>query len=973
MIPAHYQKELRHSLLTGLIDKNHPSIEDLRPRLLVNDPTMKVKVLSSVLSELRKCEEFIFSVAFITNSGVASIIQTLKELPKDVKGKILTSQYLNFTEPRALERLIHLQKSRDLDIRIRTNDNFHAKGYLFKHEDQMTVIVGSSNLTGNALCVNNEWNLKLTSAHNGALVHEMAEQFDKQFLTAEIVNAQWIEQYKEQYDETLSKLMRAEEGEKASVYFHAPLPNKMQVEALASLSKIREDGENKALVVSATGTGKTYLSAFDIQNFKPKRMLFVIHREQIARAAMRSFQNVFGSSVKMGIYSGSEREDEADYIFSTVQTISRPEHYQKFSPDHFDYIIIDEAHHAAASSYQNILNYFKPQFLLGITATPERTDDGNVFGYFDHNLAYEIRLHAALRENMLVPFHYYGVSDIYVDGQVIDESANFNNLVSKERVKHIIQYTRFYGCDHGRIRGLMFCSSVDETKRLSEELNKKGLRTKALTGESSEKEREDALRRLESDGSDALDYILTRDIFNEGIDIRSVNQIVMLRPTQSAIVFVQQLGRGLRLYPGKEYLTVIDFIGNYQNNFLVPIALYGDRSYNKDTIRRLVATESLFIPGASTIDFDVITRERIFKAIDQASVNRMSDLKKDYDILKNQLGRIPQIMDFVEHGSRDPFTFVLNKTCRTYYGFLQKVEKENVPSLPNSLANMLWFVSLEIANGKRGLELHLLKEMIEKGRISISELHEVIKTSLKNPKGLPITEEDIASALRVINGEFFKADDMKKYETHLIVQRKEDVFRPTEHLLSILENAYFKTQLLDILEFGLHRFYESCDVDKYRDGFVLYEKYSRKDVCRILNWEKDESSTVYGYRIKNNRTCPIFVTLKKDDSISKSTMYEDYFIDPKHFHWMTRNNVRKNSTEAVQIRAAKESKLRICLFVKKSDDESSDFYFLGDALPFGEDIETTILNDKGEKLPIVNFNFELEDSVPDYLYTYFHK
>ena len=392
----------------------------------------------------------------------------------------------------------------------------------------------------------------------------------------------------------------------------------MQIAALNALKSIRNENKNKALLISATGTGKTYLSAFDVKAFNPKRMLFVVHRENIAQNAMMSFQKIINNH-SFGIFTGNKKETDADYIFSTIQTIHKQEYRKMFDPDDFDYIIIDEVHRAGANSYQELINYFKPKFMLGMSATPERSDDFDIYQMFDYNIAYEIRLQQAMEYDLLCPFHYYGITDLQVNGVSLEDKSDFNHLTSQSRVDHIIEQINNYGFSGDRVRGLVFCSRKDEAKELSNLFNQRGYKTVALTGEDDENKRRDAMDKLETDDSvDYLDYIFTVDIFNEGIDIPKVNQVIMLRPTESAIVFVQQLGRGLRKDHSKEYVVVIDFIGNYEKNFLIPIALSSNQSYNKDTLRRFVSEGSLLIPGASTINFDRISKKKIFESIDKA-------------------------------------------------------------------------------------------------------------------------------------------------------------------------------------------------------------------------------------------------------------------------------------------------------------------------------------------------------------------
>src|SRR5690606_15225418 len=294
------------------------------------------------------------------------------------------------------------------------------------------------------------------------------------------------------------------------------------------------------------------------------------------------------------------------------------------------------------------------QFLMGMTATPERTDDFNIYELFDYNVAYEIRLQEAMEEDMLCPFHYYGVTDVEYEEGVIDEATAFAKLVTNERVDHILDKILYYGHSGDKVRGLMFCSRKDEALQLSAEFNKRGLRTTALTGDHSQEER---LRQVELLENEQLDYILTVDIFNEGIDIPSVNQVVMLRQTQSSIIFIQQLGRGLRKHNSKEFVTIIDFIGNYKNNYLIPVALSGDRSQNKDNIRRRMKDKS-YIKGISTVNFEAIAKNRVFSAIKRSNLTDMKLLRDAYIELKNRIGHVPQLQDFIQHNSIDPLVIV---------------------------------------------------------------------------------------------------------------------------------------------------------------------------------------------------------------------------------------------------------------------------------------------------------------------------
>lgn len=966
------RSDVENGLRKSHIDLNTQSKYEYASRLLTNDSVAKTKVLTSIINELRDCKEFFFSVAFVTNQGLATLVNALKELDqKGIKGKVIASQYQNFTQPRALERLLEFK---NIQLRVMTQGNLHSKGYIFRHEDSLqkedvyTLIVGSSNLTAEALSTNKEWNIKISSLADGSLLKETLEEFNKLFNNAEKINSTWIQEYEKIYNQRRN-FIDEEAGELESLEVNKTIsllnvsPNNMQAEALNALENLRNEGKNKALIISATGTGKTYLAAFDAKKFGAKKLLFVIHRENIARAAMDSFKRVFKDERTMGLFTGNVRDKNVDFLFSTIQSISKLELLNGFDKEGFDYIIIDEVHRSGAESYKRIIDYFKPKFLLGMSATPERTDGYDIFKAFDYNIAYEIRLQGALEENMLAPFHYYGVTDIYVNGKLLDDAADFNSLVSHERVDRIVEHSRFYGCDCGRIKGLIFCSRQDEAKKLSEQLNLRGYKTIALLGSNTEEEREDSINKLESDDpEDFLHYVITVDIFNEGVDIPKINQIIMLRPTQSAIIFVQQLGRGLRKALNKEYLTVIDFIGNYKNNYLIPIALYGDNTFNKDNIRRLVSNGSDMIPGVSTVNFDEISRSKIYESIDGARVNMKAALLKDYKLLKYKIGRVPSMMDFVKHGMRDPSIYV-NK-YKSLYSFIHENDKGYKESMTDLQEKQHCFIAKEVCNGKRLDELIILKTLIEKQEVSIEDVQYIMKEKYN----VETCSENIKSAVNFINGHFHVQQDRSKYMNRNLIEIEDSKLEKTEYLSSLLRNISFKHFSEDAIEYGINYYDDKYDYKNFNQGFVLYQKYSRKDVCRILNWDKDEAATVYGYRIKYN-TCPIFVTYSKSKDISSSTNYEDYFLDNNSFHWMTRNRVRLDSPEVMKIKEYKETGLRMCLFIKKSDAESSDFYYMGDVIPT-EYKAMEIEDNKGKLLPIVNINFKMENQVEDHIYKY---
>lgn len=962
--------ELINGLQTGFVDKLIVSQNDFVPKILLNDKVAGKKVLSSIINELNGCNEFWFSVAFVTSGGVASLKNTLEEIAnRNIKGKILVSQYLNFTQPEALRQLL---KFKNIELRISVNTNFHAKGYLFKKHDYYNLIIGSSNLTGDALSTNKELNIKTSATENSYIINKIKEEFNNDFVNSIIVDDNYIKSYEEIYKNSKYRTIYQKPDNGNIIK-----PNLMQNDALRNLINIRANGKNKALLISATGTGKTYLSAFDVKAVEAKTFLFIVHRGNIANKAMETFKSIFGNTRTMGVFSGNKKELGADFLFSTIQTISKPENLELFNKDHFDYIVIDETHRAGADSYKRVLNYFKPGFLLGMTATPERLDGENIFKHFDYNIAYEIRLHRALEEEMLAPFHYYGVTDISINGQIIDDNAAFDSLTSNERVDKIIEKSKFYGCDNGVVRGLVFCSKDspgnNEGQTLSEEFNKRGLKSIYLDGHNSDEERALAIEKLESENlEEKIDYIFSKDIFNEGVDIPRVNQIIMLRPTQSAIIFVQQLGRGLRKTDGKEYLTVIDFIGNYNNNFLVPIALYGDSSYNKDTIRKLMTSGSDLIPGQSTINFDRITRERIYAAIDTAKLSKKKDLVKDYELLKYKIGRIPTMVDFLEHGSRDPELFVDNN--KSYYNFIKGNDSKISYTLTLRQSKVLELFSNEINNAIRIEESLVLMHLIEHGSLKIQKLKQIIESNF----GYIVTDDTITSAINNLNFQFATEKHKKKLlpvsEIHnlKVIDKIEDELFLSNSFIELLSDVNFKNHLIDTTRYSILKFNELFNLKKYVGGFVLYNKYSRKDVFRILNWDKNPlAQNVGGYMFNTERSnCAIFVTYHKNDDLSNEVKYEERFLNPVEFEWMSKKDRYLSSPEILSMLNYKTT-LRLPLFIQKSNDEGLKFYYMGDMTPIIDTIkETKIKNKNGVMKSVVTIKFKLSNPVDDTLYNY---
>ena len=962
--------ELKNGLSAAYINGSLAANLVYKPAFISNNPEEGKKVISSVEDELLRCEEFQISVAFITLGGVTPLLQTLKELEKKgVKGQILTTNYLDFSEPRALEKLNGLKnitlKMYDVEA---AGSGFHTKGYIFKKEEIYRIIIGSSNMTSAALTVNKEWNTKLVSTENGEVAKEIVEEFQKLWDSENaLLYDDFYEVYKERYNIIKHQREIAKSEEIPSLEQYRLKPNSMQERFIANLRKILEQGEERALLISATGTGKTYASAFAMRELGFKRVLFLVHRGQLARQTKKSYEKVFAKSVSLGLVGAGYHEYDADYVFATIQTLNRDEHLLQYDKNAFDCIILDEAHHVPADTYQKVMKHFTPKLWLGMTATPDKRDDNiegrNVYELFDHQIAYEIRLQQAMEENLLCPFHYFGITDLAIIGDDEEASCDFSVLTSDERVKHIINEADYYGYSGDKVKGLIFCSSIKETEELSEKFNHminpstgQKFRTIALNGSASEQERQNAFERLAMNKEDAtadhepLDYIFSVEILNEGVDIVEVNQVIMLRPTQSPIVFIQQLGRGLRKAYGKEYVVILDFIGNYNNNFMIPIALSGDRTYNKDNIRRYIMEGGRVIPGASTVHFDEISRKRIFVSVDKANFSDIKLIRENYTNLKNKLGHIPRLFDFDDYGEMDVIRIFDNNSLGSYYKFLVKYEKEYKIRLSENEEKVIEFVSKKLANGKRIQELRMLKRMLAYARGSSKlGLFAGLSEDMKE-YGKIVSQNQKENIVNVMTNEFPAGSGKKTYSQCVFIEDDGTDYKPTKTFMQMLLNDKFYEMLQELVEFGIRRYERNYKNTYKQTDLVLYQKYTYEDVCRLLNWEQNEVPlNIGGYKFdKKTKTFPVFINYDKSENISDTTKYEDHFIPGSRDRLIaiSKSGRTLKSEDVQNFLKAKERGIQVELFVRKNKDDkiSKEFYYLGHMTASGNTKEFTMVN-----------------------------
>ena len=950
------REKFERGLRAGFINDSEEVPDRYRPQLIANDKSSGADLLTVLKRQLSKCESFDICVAFVAESGLQPLVEVLSELSKrGVRGRLLTSTYLNFNSPDVFRKLLEYE---NIETRI-YQGNLHAKGYVFDRDNISTVIVGSSNLTQMALTCNREWNVLFRSYGEGEMLQSLRREYEALWDDALTVplTVGWVasyERYRVVQEGGTAKAAFRDEPVLSMEYDGMIRPNKMQTLALNALAKLHERNEPRALLVSATGTGKTYLSAFDVAATKPERVLFLAHRQRILEASRRSYERLLGGAYTYGLYSPTAGDTGERCVFAMCSTVVR--HLDDFSPNSFEYIVIDEAHRTGSSGYQRIMDYFMPKFYLGMTATPSRTDGYDVFALFNHVIAFQITLQDALANEMLAPFHYFGIADLKIDDEDVDDPAFFSRLTSDERVRHIVSKIEQYTVNKSHRRGLIFCNRNDEAAELSRRFNEIGYSTCALSGQNTDEERNAAIARLESG---ELEYIFSVDIFNEGVDIPSLNQIIMLRRTESAIVFVQQLGRGLRKSEGKDYALILDFIGNYQKNFFVPIALSGDRTYNKDTLRAIVKEGSSVIPGCSTVSFDRVSEARIYQAIDGGEFSAARLLRDEYRNLRQMLGRIPALGEFDANNSVDPLRII--KKFGSYHVFLKKYEPEYDVSFSETQEAMLKFISQKLASGKQ------LEDLLTLRRLIVCEAAHDEGVLLERHYGEQALATARRSAVALLSGSFSSPRGF----IPLIRETGEGCALSAE-LSAALSDPEFYRQVVEVLDFGLERhrqFYRR----PYRDtGLVLNAKYTYEEVCHLLNWEKNvNGQNIGGYMYdRKTKTFPVFINYEKDPDISDSTKYEDRFVSDKELIAISKQPRRLDSPEIERLRNWRDNGIRPYLFVRKNKndgDGGKEFYFLGEMRPTGEFRQIVM---PGTTKSAVEITYELLDPVRHDLYGY---
>ncbi len=902
----------------------------------------EVTFLDKIRKSLKECNAFSFSVSFIKKAGLILIEPVIEEaLSRGVKGKIITSTYQNFTDIASLNKFkewmdVYPNFDCHLDIQCFGDNGFHSKGYLFEYNDSYEFIVGSTNITRFALLKNVEWNVSLKSNSVMKSTEDAYKEFDELWNKTLRLDSDLIKKYQVLLDYAIEKWDMDYVDPISSVI----KPNAMQRKALKELRRYRDMGVNKSLVVAATGSGKTYLAAFDARNFDAKRVLFVVHRDKILNDAKKTFMAVFGAEKTYGLYVGKYKDIDADFLFAS--NIMLAEHLSEFDPREFDYIVMDECHHAAASTYKKIMEYFKPGFMLGITATPERMDNQDVFEMFDKNVPYELRLRDAIKNDLVVPFHYYGIRDKLVDYSYKDSSRIAKEIAKVENVSFIIDELNKHR-PAGKLKAIAFCSSIAHATLMAQEFEENDIPSIALTGVNDLGQRIKAFNDLQDD-TNPLEIIFTVDILNEGVDIPQVNVVLFLRPTESSTIFLQQLGRGLRKFEGKQYVTVLDFIGNnYKRSIQMAMALgtLGTSTIiEKPYLIELIRDDfnALNIPGV-VIDIDELSKEEIIDHIKNENFNSKEFLKKDYENFKIYLKqeKYPSHMDFINNDCAPDLIRLMKSTISgsknmSYYGFLKKIEEPTIPiftdlqiKLINEISDLLPLVRLD--------EYLIINQLINDFKIDINKL-----VGYNNK----VTKETLNNAL------FFLKRDK------ILVGNKLNIDKTTEPFIEYIN---------DLLNYGLTRY--DIEIGDYNNKFKLYTNYYKEQIQKIRL--KEATMYVKGTEFPNNDIPYFYVGFNKKGEKKDKFDYKDCFISPDIFQWESVKDTTFESGDGPKLMKAK----KVHLFIRKMEKED------GITLPFTYFGEGTLINPRKSTVDDIDkkgnvvthdtvmFDVKLDNRVPE--------
>lgn len=907
----------------------------------------EISFLDKIKTNLRSCNSFYFSVSFIKKAGLILLANDIRAaIERGAKGKLITTTYQNFTDIESLNFFLELSNNPNFQCHLDfdcfydennyTKYGFHSKGYLFEYDTETELVVGSSNITRYALLKNVEWDLLIKASSDNDTIQQARKEFEYLWNKTLPLCAEKINNYAQRLNFAIERWDM--DYDFAS---HDIKPNYMQRKALRELNRYRAMGQNKALVIAATGSGKTFLAAFDALNFSPNKLLYIVHEGSILKRSLETFQKVFGGDIFMGEYTGVRKDIDAPFLFSTNISICKS--LDLFDKKHFDYIIIDECHHAAADSYKKIISYFEPEFLLGLTATPERMDNQDVYELFGNNVPYELRLRDALVNNLIVPFKYYGIRDTQVDFSKENERRMISQFATDEHCEFIVEQINKFRIPNQKLKALAFCKTVSHARIMAEILGEY-YKTAFLTGKNDTGERIKAFEDLQNDAEGTLEILCAVDILNEGVDIPGVNMVLFLRPTESSTIFIQQLGRGLRKYNNKTFVPVVDFIGNnYRRSVQIALALGSLSqkfilekrllmSFVRDDFRHLGLEEF-----GVKINIDPLSKEEILKVIEKENFYHLDYLKQDYYNFKKYINSptYPAHMDYLNNdGAPDLLKFMQKKingrkTC-SYYGFLKGIGEENITEFDEEQENTINYLSglLPLVRPHD----YLICKMLLNGDNSVNSISQRIMTEIVNYS-------------------------KNEYDHALKFLLKKGAINITEDSIYLKGNlsTEYREFLEDLIEYGLTEY--NANYADFCDDFKLWKDY-RIGQVQLKRCEDPDHNQLGTYYDDQEKGIYIFASLKKDEIEGKEHLnYNDRFLDSRTFQWETIAGIKEDELEKLKTYNYAH------LFIRKMAEDN------GIRLPYTYVGRGNLDNPRRSKNVKLSFLFDIhmEDELPDYL------
>ena len=944
--------------------------------LIINEKVKFRNFFIYLKQELLNCKKFYFIVSFIRYSGIQLLISTLDELEKQgIQGEIITSVYLNITDSKALQKLLSY-KNIKVKIYNNSSESFHTKAYLFEKEKYHSVIIGSSNISQSALYSAEEWNVKLTDSSFFNIYGKSLNQFEKLWHSNEAIELtqDFIYEY-EKYKKSVNVQNTFDYRKTKIEQENEFVPNSMQKRVLQKLKETRINGNKKGLVISATGTGKTYLAAMDIKQFfeinsntenklfkitdkKSKtsniKFLFIAHREELLENAINVFSKILKiDKNEFGRIYGGLKEIDKSIIFASIQSLRNC--YNEFKPSFFDYVIVDEFHHSMSDSYLKTLSYFNPKFLLGLTATPKRMDGKDILSLCDYNIVDEIGIKEALEEDLIVPFHYFGVNDYTINYDNIpykngkyNEKILLENLLLNTRTDYIVKKINKFGFDGDELSAVAFCQNIEHAFFMKEEFSKKGYKSAVITANTSSNERSEILEKFKNK---KIEILCVVDILNEGIDIPTINLLLFLRPTMSSTIFIQQIGRGLRKAKNKDFVTIIDFIGNHKKDYLL-INYFSSEVDNKDTlftkkekIINEIKNQFSNIPKSCYVELDRICQNRIIEKIEKINFSSKNILKEMYLDYKTEIGKSED--EFLQVRDFDTNIELFQELCLKMHSFynaqlqfenskifeneneknpLNTTEIEFLEYLEKKITLVEPFTFLIIDYLATGKEYINNSDLLNKYKGFFDIKRNFKKHYLLNRIFEELIEDEILE--KNLYGYKFSKKYKNLFSNKKLNEKNNMKSQQKENKLN------FINRLKQLIHLGLNEFKRN-DLDEFNENILIsYKEYKRVELQILLDSKVPKGSWRAGYANTDKDIC-LFATIDKTHIFQENLKYDNSLFADDIIQWISQPKTSHNSSVGQMFIHHKEKGFKVHIFIRKyafmNGNKTNPFIYLGNA------------------------------------------